>query len=76
LMVLVTYGIGMFIGALIAGEVYNQFLDGAEALTPENWAHFWWLPALFALGVALLFMLFFKEKTSEIPSQTATARQH
>lgn len=63
LMVLVTYGIGMFVGAIVAGEVYNHFLNGAQALTPENWGHFWWLPAMFALGIAVLFMLMFKEKS-------------
>lgn len=64
LMVLVTYGIGMFVGAIVAGEVYNHFLNGAQALTPENWSQFWWLPAMFALGIAVLFMLMFKD-TSE-----------
>ena len=31
--VLVTYGVGMLIGAQIAGNVYNRFLAGAPALT-------------------------------------------
>lgn len=64
LMVLVTYGIGMFVGAIVAGEVYNHFLNGAQALTPENWGHFWWLPACFALGIAFMFMLMFKDNSA------------
>lgn len=69
LLVLVTYGIGMLVGAQVAGVVYNQFLQGNAHLTAENWASFWWLPAMFAGGVALLFILFFKEKRT-------TAQQH
>ena len=66
LLVLVTYGIGMLVGAQIAGVVYNEFLQGNAQLTAENWSSFWWLPAMFAGGVALLFILFFKEKRSEV----------
>lgn len=66
LLVLVTYGIGMLVGAQIAGVVYNHFLQGAQVLTAENWSNFWWLPAMFACGVALLFIFFFKEKPSKV----------
>lgn len=69
LLVLVTYGIGMLVGAQVAGVVYNQFLQGNAHLSADNWASFWWLPAMFAGGVALLFILFFKEKRT-------TAQQH
>ncbi len=69
LLVLVTYGIGMLVGAQIAGIVYNQFLAGNTHLSAENWASFWWLPAMFAAGVALLFILFFREKRSSATQQ-------
>ncbi|MCG9702664.1 MFS transporter [Vibrio natriegens] len=72
LLVLVTYGVGMLVGAQIAGMVYNEFLQGANQLTPDNWASFWWIPAMFAAGVALLFILFFKENRST-STQTANA---
>ncbi len=60
-LVLVTYGVGMLIGAQIAGRVYNRFLSGPEAtaLTLDQWAHFWWLPAGFAAAVLVFFALFF-----------------
>ncbi len=61
-LVLVTYGLGMLIGAQIAGTTYNNFLKGAEALTAYQWQQFWWLPAGFALVIMLIFGLFFKEK--------------
>jgi nucleoside transporter len=60
--VLVTYGVGMFIGAQIAGNVYNRFLAGAPKLTLDQWARFWMLPAGFAAAVLVLFALFFRER--------------
>ncbi len=69
LLVLVTYGIGMLVGAQIAGIVYNKYLGDAAMLSAEKWADFWWLPAMFAGGVALLFIAFFNEKRSRIARQ-------
>lgn len=61
-LVLVTYGLGMLIGAQVAGATYNNFLAGAEGLTPEQWQQFWWLPAGFALVVLIIFGAFFSEQ--------------
>jgi nucleoside transporter len=63
-LVLVTYGVGMLIGAQIAGRVYNRFLGGATALTLPQWQSFWWLPAAFAAAVLLFFAAFFRPQTS------------
>jgi MFS family permease len=43
LIVLITYGVGMFIGAQVAGETYNLFLGEQSALTLDQWYNFWWL---------------------------------
>jgi nucleoside transporter len=63
--VLVTYGIGMLIGAQIAGNVYNRFLAGGQSLSLDQWKSFWMLPAAFAAGVLLLFGLLFREKRTD-----------
>lgn len=63
-LVLVTYGLGMLIGAQIAGTTYNNFLKDADALTAMQWQQFWWLPAGFALVVMVIFALFFKDEES------------
>lgn len=60
--VLVTYGVGMLIGAQVAGNVYNRFLAGAERLPLDQWSSFWLLPASFAAVVLVLFALFFREQ--------------
>jgi len=60
LILMITFGLGMLIGAQIAGWVYNGFLKDAEALSLYQWQSFWWIPVLFAAAVFALFMIFFK----------------
>ena len=60
--VLITYGVGMLIGAQVAGNVYNRFLGGATALTLEQWQSFWWIPAGFAALVMIFFALTFRDR--------------
>jgi nucleoside transporter len=60
-LVLVTYGLGMFFGAQIAGVLFNRFLGDASALTLERWQDFWLVPTGFALLVLVLFMMTFKD---------------
>lgn len=62
LIVFVTYGVGMLVGAQIAGAVYNNYLGSSKALTFSQWQSFWWLPAGFAAIVLLFFIVTFKEK--------------
>jgi nucleoside transporter len=61
-LVLVTYGVGMLIGAQVAGTLYNISLGDQAALTAEQWQLFWTLPAGFALCVMVIFAAFFQEK--------------
>lgn len=61
-LVLVTYGVGMFIGAQIAGVVFNSFLDGASALTLMQWKSFWLIPAGLAVVVMVFFGIMFREE--------------
>src|SRR5690606_6484712 len=64
MLVLVTYGVGMLIGAQVAGNVYNGFLGGAEGLTLDQWQDFWYLPAAFAGLVAVFFALTFRDRVT------------
>ena len=57
--------VGMFIGAQIAGMVYNSFLGEAPALDLAQWKSFWFIPAGFAVLVAIFFALTFKEAKEE-----------
>jgi nucleoside transporter len=77
LIVFVTYGIGMLVGAQTAGMAYNKFLGNAKALTLQQWQSFWWLPAGFAAIVLVFFILSFKDKrkngeaVAEVPVEMA-----
>ncbi len=65
LIVLITYGVGMLIGAQLAGLLYNAFLDDAVALTLNQWHDFWWVPAAFAFIVMIIFIVLFDDKVIE-----------
>lgn len=59
LITLATYGIGMYIGFYVAGLIVDQnSIEGGL----HNWQNIWIFPCFFALGVSLLFFIFFKEK--------------
>jgi nucleoside transporter len=70
-LVLVTYGVGMLIGAQVAGNVYNRLLGGAASLTLERWPSFWVLPAGFAAVVLLLFAALFHPGGARAPVAAA-----
>ncbi len=62
LIVLATYGVGLLIGAQIAGWLYNLFLEGREALPLADWLGFWLVPAAFAALVMIFFILSFNDQ--------------
>jgi nucleoside transporter len=61
LITLATYGIGMFIGSVIAGRVKDLYT--VQDIT--NWLRVWLVPAGIAAVVLVLFFLFFREKTAK-----------
>jgi nucleoside transporter len=60
LITLATYGIGMLIGFWVAGQIVdkNALADGTH-----TWQDVWLFPAIFAVGVLILFGIFFKNET-------------
>jgi len=64
-LVLVTYGVGMLIGAQVAGNVYTRMLGGAASMTLDRWPSFWVLPAGFAAAILILFALLFPAPKTE-----------
>lgn len=67
MLVLVTYGVGMLIGAQVAGNVFNAFLGGADALTLVQWRQFWFIPAAFAAVVMVGFGMLFYDRVERAP---------
>ncbi|TMI75076.1 MAG: MFS transporter [Bacteroidetes bacterium] len=59
---LATYGIGMYIGSLIAGYVQKMYTTGEGSSSVTNWTKVWMVPAGIALIVLLFFVMLFKDK--------------
>mgnify|MGYP002527871842 CR=1 FL=1 len=60
-LVLITQGLGMLIGAQLAGKLVATFtIDGAK-----DWQQIWIYPTVFALVVLVIFVLLFKNTTSK-----------
>ena len=62
LITLATYGVGMLIGFWIAGSITDSNLIGENS---HNWTAIWRFPAIFAIGVGILFALLFKNEKIE-----------
>jgi MFS family permease len=58
MIVMFTYGIGMLLGSQISGALYNRLVAGQTV--PQAWVTFWWIPAVAAAAIALIFLLTFK----------------
>jgi nucleoside transporter len=58
--VLVTYGVGMLVGAQVAGWIFDRVVTGEVDQVLPLWGTFWWIPAGFAAVVMLFFALFFR----------------
>ncbi|WP_234572116.1 MFS transporter [Rhodohalobacter sp. 614A] len=65
LIVLITYGVGMLIGAQVAGYVFNLFLGDQSALSLDQWYNFWWVPAGFAIVIFIIFIFLFDDREAE-----------
>ena len=67
LITLATYGVGMLIGFWIAGKVSDAFIIQTGQ---HDWETIWKFPALFALGVFLLFLFIFKNEKINYKNQS------
>jgi nucleoside transporter len=56
---LITYGAGMAIGSKISGLVVDHYKAGEV----HNWQAIWVVPAMMAVGIIIMFALFFKDKS-------------
>ena len=59
---LATYGVGMYIGSVVAGYVQKMYTTGTGDNAITNWTSVWLVPAGIAAAVLVLFLLLFNEK--------------
>ncbi|ARV06892.1 MFS transporter [Polaribacter sp. SA4-10] len=65
LITLATYGVGMLVGFWVAGKIVDaNLIEGGL----HNWESIWIFPALFAVGVLILFAVLFKNEKIEYKS--------
>ncbi|MEM1135439.1 MAG: nucleoside permease, partial [Bacteroidota bacterium] len=66
-----TYGVGMFIGSYISGEIVEMYtLEQSGDAIERNWEMIWLVPAVLSVAVLVIFTIFFNEKkTVEQPEQ-------
>ncbi|TYG34732.1 nucleoside permease [Lonepinella koalarum] len=65
LVVLFTYGIGMLLGSQISGYLFNNMFTHDGIGESDIWATFWWIPAIAAAIISLLFLVTFKYKENQ-----------
>jgi nucleoside transporter len=66
-LVLVTYGVGMLVGAQVSGWVFNTMVPDPAVLSA--WRQFWMLPALFAGLVLAFFAIAFPKEEAGLPGK-------
>ena len=71
LITLATYGVGMYIGFWLAGKIVGHYAqyDAAGKVVSHQWKSVWIIPCLFASGVSLLFLLFFRNDKTPVSPQ-------
>ena len=62
---LITYGVGMLIGAWVSGPVVDRYAQAAGGIVTHDWRAIWLWPASMAFAVIVLFALLFREKPRE-----------
>jgi len=61
-LVLMTYGLGMLIGAQVSGWLFNDVVTATGPESLPQYQNFWILPAVFAGAVMVMFGVLFKDK--------------
>ena len=66
LLVLITQGLGLGIGAYLTGELFNRTVGSATGQAALSlYPRFWWVCAVFALVVLVVFVLLFRDDSKD-----------
>jgi len=66
LITLATYGVGMFIGSIVAGQVVQHYESVVDGTKIHQWWEIWMIPAALATFCFFIFLAFFREKSEEL----------
>jgi nucleoside transporter len=67
---LATYGVGMLIGTLLSGDIFDKHTLAGGA---HDWRMIWLIPAGIAAAVLILFLLFFRERSGAVATDSTEA---
>jgi nucleoside transporter len=71
---LVTYGVGMLIGALVSGRVVEAYQKmEAGQIVGHDWTAVWIVPAAMAFVVIILFAALFEDRKTPAPAEAKAA---
>jgi nucleoside transporter len=68
-LVLMTYGVGMFIGAQASGWLFNGIVTSTGPDAASQWQTFWSIPAMLAAIIMIVFGLFFRNSPGSVPDK-------
>ena len=68
-----TYGVGMWLGSIISGQIVNHYTIN-EAAKQYDWRHIWMIPSLGAAVCLVLFMLLWRDKPGKLAEEADEAR--
>jgi nucleoside transporter len=71
LITFVTYGVGMFVGALLSGVSMDYFTTTIAGAATRNWQSFWLISGLGAFVILLLIAVFFRSRNKVQTSAAA-----
>ncbi len=60
-----TYGVGMGLGSKLSGLVLEKYTTIVDGKNVYDWLQVWLVPTYIAIGVLLLFVIFFKDNTKK-----------
>lgn len=66
--VLITQGLGMLIGAQLIGRLVGHYTTTADTVPTIDWKTVWMYPTGFALAILVVFVLFFRDRSTPNPS--------
>lgn len=62
LLILVTQGIGMLVGAQVSAKLFRVFVQGREVDVLLGWRHYWLIPCIAAAVIMMVFALLFRDR--------------
>lgn len=68
LLILVTQGLGMLIGAQVSAKLFKSIIHGQEGDVSSSWQTFWLIPCIAGAVIMLLFFALFKNPEQEANS--------